>query len=271
MKKIKNEKLHPGVISDDPAIRHTKSKYLPNESENFYKKLTPIGIPTRFKGCFNFESVSKDLYLNYSRFNLDWMDELEIVPKIIFDVGCNNGGDSIRFKQRWGNVQVHAFEADPDIGNLIKYYMKNEGIIFSNVGVSDEDGEEIFYPAVVASNRQVTCGAGTFIKSRVDESKINDHRIIFLDPIKIKTISLYTYCQENNIKEIDLLHTDAEGYELNIIKGLKNIRPKVIFAEQHNLILSKEQLNNFHVYMLENEYQLECHDGVDVLYIDKKL
>jgi len=254
--KYKELKEENARVTAMPTIvnKKIKSDYLPGETENFYK--TTINE-------FGKETI---LYLNYSAFNLNWIDELEIIPKVIFDVGCNNGGDSIRFKRKWKNAQVHAFEADPGINDKIKDYMKDEGIILSNIGVSDEDGERNFYSAKVASGRQVICGSGTFIESR---AKDGDYRIIFSDPIKIKTISLHTYCQENNITEIDLLHIDVEGLELNVIKGLKNIRPKVIFAEQHPLILSPTQVNDFHTYMLEHNYQLgiKGKEGDDLLYI----
>jgi len=232
-----------------------KSNHLGNEQEVFYKEINTIPI-----------------YLNYSIFNLSWISELEISPKIIFDVGCNNGGDSIRFKQQWKEAEVHSFEADPEIYDKIKDYMLEEGIILSGIGVSDEDGELDFYQGEITSVRKNTiCGSGTFAESRGKSVNGVDHRVRFKSPIKVKTISLYSYCKENNIVDIDLLHIDAEGWELNIIKGLKDIRPKVIFAEQHHYILTQEQINEFTTYMESHDYHLNMKKGVDYLYIEGDL
>jgi len=228
-------------------------KALSKETENFYKTIIK-------------DNKKLNLYINYSVFNVNWMSELGILPEVIFDVGCNNGGDSIRFIQFWPGCEVHAFEADPTIYHQIKDYMEDEGVILSNVGVSNEDGKRDFYPAKVKNAlKPVICGSGTFVKSRAEDG---DSRLIFLESIKIKTTSLYTYCQKNNIEEIDLLHVDVEGWELNVMKGLKDIKPKVVFAEQHTLILTSEEINNFHEYMKNNNYVLkQVCNNTDYLYI----
>ena len=107
-------------------------------------------------------------------------------------------------------------------------------------------------------------GAGTFVKSRAENNK----NLGFTKPVKVKTMSLHTYCEKNNITEIDLLHADVEGFELNAIKGLKNIRSKVIFIEQHPKILTQKEIVNNQTYMTENNYLLLKSIGIDYLYID---
>ncbi|MHA1987696.1 MAG: FkbM family methyltransferase [Promethearchaeota archaeon] len=231
-----------------------KSKALLQETKNFYKTMTDAS------------GNETDLYVSYSVFNVNWMDELGIDPKIIFDVGCNNGGDSIRFKRQWEKAQVHAFEADSNFEKEIENYMKEERIIFVNSGVLDEDAEHDFYPSRIPTTLK-SSGSGTFIKSRAES---NDPRVEFLKPEKIKTISLHTYCKKNEIKEIDLLHIDAEGSELKVIKGLKDIRPKVIFAEQSPLILTDKEIVNFHTYLTKYNYVLVGKYECNYLYVDRK-
>jgi trans-aconitate methyltransferase len=48
-----------------------------------------------------------------STFNLEWITAVTETPKTIFDVGCYDCGDSIRFKQRFPECDVYSFEASP--------------------------------------------------------------------------------------------------------------------------------------------------------------
>ena len=212
-------------------------------------------------------NYKNNIWVNYSMFNLKWMDELKIKPKIIFDVGCNNGGDSIRFKKQWPDAEVHAFEADPTICNIIEEYMEEENINLLNVGVSNEDGELEFYPASPVKETKSVGAWGTFVKSRAE----NNSSLGFSKPVKVKTISLHTYCQQNNIKKIDLLHIDAEGWDFNVMKGLGSIKTNVIFIEHNPSIVTYEKINEFQNYMKTNyEFQLYSR-GCDSLYTNKNI
>src|SRR5262245_34445362 len=48
-----------------------------------------------------------------SGFNIAWIGELGLVPKVIFDIGAYDGGDAVRFKQKFPDAHVVSFEADP--------------------------------------------------------------------------------------------------------------------------------------------------------------
>ena len=43
-----------------------------------------------------------------------------------------------------------------------------------------------------------------------------------IKPIKVKTLTLSKFIQENNINDIDILKIDTEGYEYKILIGAKN-------------------------------------------------
>jgi len=225
----------------DNDITKITSRCLSKETENLYKS----------------HSENK-ITVFHSMFNLKWLGELEINPKVIFDIGCNNGGDSIRFKQTWPDAKVVGFEANSEFSDEFYKYI-NEDIIFELVGVSDVDGEELFYPGIWFDNSKSTAPWGTFNKKWSEKYKWGNG-------VMTKTISLYSYCQEHDIKEIDLLHVDAEGDEFKIIKGLKDLKPKLIFTEQNDKILSKRQINEFKKYMSKH-YHLEIFCSMNYLYI----
>jgi hypothetical protein len=71
--------------------------------------------------------------------------------------------------------------------------------------------------------------------------------------IKIKTISIDEFCNENNIQKIDLIKLDIEGQELEAIKGStkilkKNPQAKIIFelniAKKNNGIKYAKKIFN---------------------------
>src|SRR5215813_6374413 len=85
--------------------------------------------------------------LYQSRFNMAWLDELRISPKIIFDIGAYDGGDSIRFKYRFPDARVVAFEADPDRYRIVAENVAPFKIDCINAAACDRDAPVPWYPS----------------------------------------------------------------------------------------------------------------------------
>ena len=66
----------------------------------------------------------------------------------------------------------------------------------------------------------------------------------FYEKIPIKLIKLDDYIKKNKITKIDILKIDTEGFELNVIKGLKLNYNKVrfIYFEHHYDDMIKKKL-----------------------------
>lgn len=113
-------------------------------------------------------------------------------------------------------------------------------------------------------------------------SSINGLRLGNKDLVKVKTITLEKILDEYCNTDIDFLSLDAEGYELEILKGLnlKKYRPKYMLIEIYN-----KDYENILNYLLENNYKLHSNftnynkkdnpkwDGThnDFLFIDQIL
>jgi FkbM family methyltransferase len=87
-------------------------------------------------------------------------------------------------------------------------------------------------------------------------SSVNGIRTNSKEMVKVKTNTLTTILKENNVKEIDLLSLDVEGYEFNVLKGLNfNIfSPKYILIEimNHNYNQIMELLEKNNYILIEN-------------------
>jgi hypothetical protein len=78
--------------------------------------------------------------LYHSRFNMAWVDELRLAPKVILDIGAYDGGDSIRFKSRFPEARIIAFEADPERHAVVTGNVEPLGMTCVNAAVCDQDG-----------------------------------------------------------------------------------------------------------------------------------
>ena len=74
--------------------------------------------------------------------------------------------------------------------------------------------------------------------------------------IEISVTTLSTILDEVNVKNIDLLSLDVEGYELNVLQGLNlnKYRPTYLLIE-----IYKEFFDDIHNYLTENNYKLCCN------------
>lgn len=128
--------------------------------------------------------------------------------KIIFDVGSRDDSEYLNF-----NGEVHYF--DP-INNFIETLKlkpnNNTKSYFNNFALGNETTVIYYYPSYESFfNRIISCNR--------DDSPNK----LLLDVKKGED-----YINEHNIKNIDFLKIDTEGFEFNVIKGfgnyLKNIK-----------------------------------------------
>ena len=81
----------------------------------------------------------------------------------------------------------------------------------------------------------------------------------FYSNIETNVMPLYQYLNNKKIDNIDFLKIDTEGYELNILKGLKdNIRSiKIIFFEHHydNMVKKNYRFGDIHSLLINNKFK----------------
>jgi FkbM family methyltransferase len=127
---------------------------------------------------------------------------------VIFDVGCREDSEFINF-----NGEVHYFDPiNKFIENLKNQKNINKKSYFNNFGLGNENNEIYYYPKFESFyDRTKSCGFSD-----------NSNKIL----LSIKKGKDYVI--NNNIKSIDFLKIDTEGFELNVLKGfgdfLKNIK-----------------------------------------------
>jgi FkbM family methyltransferase len=147
--------------------------------------------------------------------------------KIIFELGSRDLIDAIKLLNYY-NCKVYAFECNPDClieckKNLLNlHHNTQEKICLIDKAVSLIDNDEVlFYPFDLSKYNNM--GSSSMLKIDFSMRNKDDPDYNRENPqkeIKVKGIRLDTFMSENDIKYIDLLCIDLQGYELNAIKSL---------------------------------------------------
>jgi FkbM family methyltransferase len=136
--------------------------------------------------------------------------------KVFFDVGANNGEDSIAYAKANPDALVYAFEPSPYLVEVIKNSssdLKNYTII--QAAVSDFNGSSTFN---ICKDLQ---GLGSLLEWGKDAKKLwPNFKLNFNEQIDVNVIKLETFIEENNIKNITYFHCDTQGNDLKVLQGL---------------------------------------------------
>jgi FkbM family methyltransferase len=202
--------------------------------------------------------------------------------EVIFEVGAADGRDCLRFAELFPTAQVHAFEPVPaSFSKLQERIVTAENRIkIVNVALSDTLGTATF-------NLAQWDDASSLFQANQTGSTFDEYSMA-REIIEVKTDTIDNYCQTVGIDRIDLLKMDAQGAELNILKGAKNTLSKspipLIYSEVSFLNLYEggapfDVLTTYlrtHGYQLHNLYGLVTNQKGqlawgDAIFVHQKL
>ena len=145
----------------------------------------------------------------------------------IFDVGAFNGLDGLILAIKNPESMVHAFEANP---NLIKEIKRNKKKIelfkkikiknykINNYAVSNKNS---FLKFNIAKNPTVSSLNEFSNNIDITWPGYREAHCTVVKKIRVKSITLEKYCNDNKINIINYLHVDTQGSDLKVLKGLK--------------------------------------------------
>ena len=142
-----------------------------------------------------------------------------------FDIGANKGQSIELFKKMNANSQIHSFEPTPKLyRDLVKKFENDKTIKINNIGLGKEKDILTFYSFNKSSpvNSFLPMDKKSkFYKARLYNSSSNDSN--FTNQTKIDVTSVDNYCNDNNIKEIDFMKIDTQGFEEEVLQGSKKM------------------------------------------------
>jgi len=202
------------------------SRFLPPDNDILNQFIKKHSAATLF---YQLGLKSDDFEIVF-RSGIDSSDEVDSVyqylknkniSSIMIDVGAHTGGALRKFAQ--AGWQVFAFE--PDRKNreaLINNFKNVRNVIIDKRAVSDK---EQFGVKFYSSN--VSTGISGLIPFHESHQQS--------DIVDITTLN--SFCEQNNISEVDFLKIDTEGNDLFVLKGFpfEKISPRVVVCEFEDL------------------------------------
>jgi FkbM family methyltransferase len=204
---------------------------------------------------------------------------------IILDIGGCEGEESIRYSKLFPNAEIFIFEPLPSNQDLIKQNFANykiDNIKLLPVALSDKDGFADFYVSSGHPEDQLTeldWNFGNKSSSLLEPEISTIHKWLkFKNKIKVPTMTLYTFVEQNKIDKIDFVHMDVQGAELKVLLGAKDNLNKIkaIWLEVSDITIYKNQVLRKEIegFMKENGFYLVKTEmeGIagDQFYINNK-
>lgn len=160
---------------------------------------------------------------------------------VIFDVGANKGDATIEFAQSFPRAIIYSFEPDqatlPELRRRTDSYQARVKVFNFALGARTESRE-------LTINK--SSGGNSFldISPGIGQFAAGD----WTQPVAKAQAEIQTldhFCSVNNIKIIDLLKVDTQGFEMEVLKGGSQVitpsRTKVIHIEVLFVELYKNQ------------------------------
>ena len=186
--------------------------------------------------------------------------------KLLIDIGAHKGESIKLFSKNFIIKKIISFEASPINFEYLKKKIEenkqgfnNTEIVLENIALGAEDKITEFY--------QFNESSSSTIKEIDKKSKYYKRKfrlINFLNykktyqKINIKVSKLKTYIEKNNIKKIDFMKIDTEGYEFEILLGLESKIKLVdiIMLEHHydNMIKKNYTFENINKLLIKNNF-----------------
>jgi FkbM family methyltransferase len=205
-----------------------------------------------FYGQFNppFDKILKDRYLHL------------IQNGVGIECGAFDGLTecNLKYFEENQNWKIFNIEASPPIfEKLIKNRPKSLNF---NLGLSNFKNKIVFKHAIHPSLGK-NFGNGSFNHHQTHLEDLNLQGCIF-EEYKVETITYKEFIEINNIDNLDCFVLDVEGYELEVIEGMKgcDILPKVFMIEYP--IIGLENIVNMIEKIFPNKFILDfkIHNSV---------
>jgi FkbM family methyltransferase len=203
---------------------------------------------------------------------------------VVFDVGACEGEESIKYSRLFPNANIYSFEPLPENITLIRNNFRNyevKNASYYNKAVSSKNGVTDFF---VSSGQPENAAKSDWDYGNKSSSLLQPDKhlevasfIKFETRIKVETITLKSFCTENNIPSIDFLHMDVQGAELMVLEGAQDFISaiKVIWLEVSKIEFYKQQplVEDIQKFMKANHFFLlkDALNSIqgDRLYISK--
>ena len=194
--------------------------------------------------------TSKDAYVD--------MAQLLPTARVIFDVGANAGYTVARFRRLFADATVHAFEpASEEFAQLCGRWGNDNQVRPVRAALSDTAGSATLFVnslSVTSALSPLIPSSAPYLPEGLRESA--------QEAVPVRTIDQYV--SETGIDRIDILKMDAQGSELNILKGaretLNQRRVGLVYSELMFVPVYEQQATFYDIASLLAGHGYDLYD-----------
>jgi len=130
---------------------------------------------------------------------------------VVFDVGANTGQSVQQFRKYFRNLEIHSFEpGEKAFQVLTKNTHGIEGVHVLNTGMGAVRGVKTFVENDLSD-------MSSFLEPGEDAwGSVARRSVVQLDTVD-------DYCSRGGIGHIDILKSDTQGYDLEVLRGASNL------------------------------------------------
>ena len=171
------------------------------------------------------------------------------VQPLIFDIGANIGQSVERFRKLFPESEIFSFEPEPLTFDVLKTNVFGPRTHVHELALSNSLGAAKLFLNTYSDMNSLLDSSNPQWGKRVGDRLV-------------KTETVDHFCAKNGITKIDLLKTDTQGHELQVLQGCKRmmsegriklVTMEVIFSEMYNGI---SPFNEVWKYMIDNNFRL---------------
>lgn len=186
---------------------------------------------------------------------------------ILFDVGAHKGESIISFGKNLNIKNIYSFEASQISFEILSKKIKDiqskfpkMKIIIENIALGSSDKKikiKHFNESSSSTINKINVDSNYFKKKQkfLYGSEVSKYYKEFI----VKQITLDNYLELKSIDKVDFIKIDTEGYEFEILNGLKkNIKHvKIILFEHHyhDMIRKNYSFSDIHMFLKENNFE----------------
>jgi FkbM family methyltransferase len=168
---------------------------------------------------------------------------LSMPPRVVFDLGSNNGASAIFFKLKYPDAIVHCFEPDPDLcrrttRNMAQFKQAH----VHELAVAGHNGKEQFFTRKEAS-----------LSASLLQRAGNDGAIV----VECKTLE--SVLNELRLDRVDLLKFNIEGAEFSLFQNFRSLSRVGTCVGEYHEDLAGHPVNEFMRFFSERPIEVREH------------
>jgi len=153
--------------------------------------------------------------------------------EILFDVGANRGQSLGLFRENFPTGTIHAFEPSPSVFEELKQCAAGEtNVRLNNIALGSSRERRIL-------NENPQDSVSSLLPADSDFSWRREIR----SRTEVEVSSVDDYCESAGIKSIDVLKSDTQGFDLEVLKGATRL------LNGHKIHLVYVEMNFLNIYV----------------------